>query len=79
MSLFEHAGTLPNGLVYQPRFIDEAEEARLLEGIRALDLREPRSAYVLKDDVRWKWQHSIPPTPALRYSITFRSLVARPA
>lgn len=187
MSLFEDAAALPNGLVYQPRFIDEGEEARLIEAIRALDLREaqykeftakrrvasfgasydftegeltpapqvaafllplrakaarwagveeeglayalvaeyrpgtqlgwhrdvpqfervigvslgtacrmrfrpypprkgakafalelePRSAYVLKDDVRWKWQHSIPPTPALRYSITFRSLVPR--
>jgi alkylated DNA repair dioxygenase AlkB len=37
-----------------------------------LDL-EPRSAYVLKDDVRWKWQHSIAPTAGLRYSITFRT------
>lgn len=33
----------------------------------------PRSAYVLQADVRWRWQHSIPPTPALRYSITFRT------
>ena len=37
---------------------------------------EPRSAYVLRDEVRWGWQHSIPPTPALRYSITFRTLAA---
>jgi alkylated DNA repair dioxygenase AlkB len=42
--------------------------------IRALEL-EPRSAYVLRDDVRWKWQHSIAPTPALRYSVTFRTLL----
>jgi alkylated DNA repair dioxygenase AlkB len=34
---------------------------------------EPRSAYVLRGDARWKWQHSIPPTKTLRYSITFRS------
>ena len=34
---------------------------------------EPRSAYILRDDARWKWQHSIVPTPALRYSITFRT------
>jgi len=34
---------------------------------------EPGSAYVLKDEARWGWQHSIPPTPALRYSITFRT------
>lgn len=38
----------------------------------SLDL-EPRSAYVLKDEARWGWQHSIPPTPELRYSITFRT------
>jgi alkylated DNA repair dioxygenase AlkB len=33
----------------------------------------PRSAYVLRGEARWRWQHMIPPTPALRYSITFRS------
>ena len=40
--------------------------------ILALDLAA-RSAYVLRDDVRWKWQHSIAPTRELRYSITFRT------
>jgi alkylated DNA repair dioxygenase AlkB len=40
--------------------------------ILTLDLA-PRSAYILQDDARWKWQHSIAPTPALRYSITFRT------
>jgi alkylated DNA repair dioxygenase AlkB len=39
---------------------------------RVLDLA-PRSAYVLRGEARWGWQHSIPPTPALRYSITFRT------
>jgi alkylated DNA repair dioxygenase AlkB len=34
----------------------------------------PRSIYRLEGDARWGWQHSIPPTPSLRYSITFRSL-----
>jgi alkylated DNA repair dioxygenase AlkB len=34
----------------------------------------PRSAYVLRGDARWRWQHSIPPAKALRYSITFRTL-----
>ena len=34
----------------------------------------PRSAYILRDDARWRWQHSIPATKALRYSITFRTL-----
>ena len=39
-------------------------------------LLEPRSAYVLRDDARWRWQHHVPPTKALRYSITFRTLRA---
>ena len=44
------------------------------KGARAFELTlEPRSAYVLRDEARWGWQHSIPPTPALRYSITFRT------
>jgi alkylated DNA repair dioxygenase AlkB len=35
---------------------------------------ERRSAYVLAGAARFAWQHSIPPTKALRYSITFRTL-----
>jgi hypothetical protein len=42
-------------------------------GVFALEL-EPRSAYVLHGDARWGWQHSIPTTKALRYSITFRTM-----
>jgi alkylated DNA repair dioxygenase AlkB len=38
----------------------------------SLDL-EPRSAYVMRGEARWGWQHSIPPTKSLRYSITFRT------
>ena len=34
----------------------------------------PRSIYRLESEARWEWQHSIPPTPSLRYSITFRTL-----
>ena len=34
----------------------------------------PRSIYALTGEARWGWQHSISPTPGLRYSITFRSL-----
>jgi alkylated DNA repair protein (DNA oxidative demethylase) len=34
----------------------------------------PRSAYVLSGKARWSWQHSIPATKALRYSVTFRTL-----
>ena len=35
---------------------------------------EPRSAYIMQKDIRWKWQHHIPPTKTLRYSLTFRTL-----
>jgi alkylated DNA repair dioxygenase AlkB len=42
----------------------------------ALELA-PRSAYILQDEVRWKWQHAIAPTPGLRYSITFRTRAAK--
>jgi alkylated DNA repair dioxygenase AlkB len=35
---------------------------------------EPRSAYVLSGKARWSWQHSIPATRELRYSLTFRTL-----
>ncbi len=42
------------------------------EGVFALEL-EQRSAYVLARAARWQWQHSVPPTPGLRYSITFRT------
>jgi alkylated DNA repair protein (DNA oxidative demethylase) len=34
----------------------------------------PRSAYVLGGKARSAWQHTIPPTKDLRYSITFRTL-----
>ena len=34
----------------------------------------PRSIYRLEGEARWGWQHSVPPTPGLRYSITFRTL-----
>jgi alkylated DNA repair dioxygenase AlkB len=37
-----------------------------------LDL-EPRSVYVLRDEIRWRWQHSVAPTKELRYSITLRT------
>jgi len=34
----------------------------------------PRSVYVLDGEARRDWQHSIPATKSLRYSITFRTL-----
>jgi alkylated DNA repair protein (DNA oxidative demethylase) len=49
---------------------------RKVAGIRYvhdLDLA-PGSAYVLAEEVRWAWRHSIPPVKSLRYSITFRTV-----
>jgi alkylated DNA repair dioxygenase AlkB len=37
----------------------------------------PRSVYRLQGEARWGWQHSIAPTRALRYSLTFRTRSAR--
>ena len=34
---------------------------------------EPRSAYLMRGPARSDFEHSIPPTEALRYSITFRT------
>lgn len=43
----------------------------------AIDLElAPRSAYRMVGPARWRWQHSIAATKALRYSITFRTLRA---
>ena len=48
---------------------------RTVGGVRSTAAVElaPRSAYLLSGKARWSWQHSIPPTRALRYSITFRT------
>ena len=35
----------------------------------------PRSAYVLAGESRTSWEHSVPATKELRYSLTFRMLV----
>jgi DNA oxidative demethylase len=35
---------------------------------------EPRSFYLLSGEARTKWQHHIPATKELRYSITFRTV-----
>ena len=52
---------------------------RTVQGARSVGAVElaPRSAYVLSGRARWSWQHSIPATRALRYSITFRTLRRR--
>lgn len=49
---------------------------RVQDGQRetAVCLLAPRSAYVLGGTARSSWQHSIPPTKELRYSITFRTV-----
>jgi alkylated DNA repair dioxygenase AlkB len=54
------------------RFRPYPLHANKREGVFALEL-EPRSAYILRDEARWRWQHSVPPTKELRYSITFRT------
>ena len=36
---------------------------------------EPRSLYLLRGPARSSWEHSIPPVAALRYAITFRSMM----
>jgi alkylated DNA repair dioxygenase AlkB len=41
---------------------------------RANLILEPRSAYHLSGPARFEWEHSIPQTDALRYSITFRNV-----
>ena len=48
------------------------ERREQLDTVIALTLA-PRSVYVMQDDIRWRWQHSIPPAKALRYSMTFRT------
>ena len=49
---------------------------RTLKGVRSTAEIElaPRSAYLLSGKARWSWQHSIPATRELRYSVTFRTL-----
>jgi alkylated DNA repair dioxygenase AlkB len=41
---------------------------------RASFTAEPRSAYLLNDEARWGWEHSITPMDRLRYSVTFRTM-----
>ncbi|WCM97574.1 alpha-ketoglutarate-dependent dioxygenase AlkB [Acidovorax sp. GBBC 1281] len=37
----------------------------------------PRSIYKMAGEARWGWQHSVPPTTELRWSITFRTRMNR--
>jgi alkylated DNA repair dioxygenase AlkB len=49
---------------------------RTVGGVRSVADVElaPRSACLLSGKARWSWQHSIPATQDLRYSVTFRTL-----
>jgi alkylated DNA repair dioxygenase AlkB len=42
--------------------------------LRASQILEPRSVYLLRGEVREIWEHSIPPAAALPYSVMFRTL-----
>src|SRR5688572_4843610 len=45
------------------------------QGAKAFNLDlAPRSVYVLRDEIRWRWQHSVARTGELRYSVTLRTL-----
>lgn len=46
--------------------------------VLVMDL-EPRSIYIMRGPVRWRWQHAISATHELRYSITFRTRRTAPA
>jgi alkylated DNA repair dioxygenase AlkB len=42
--------------------------------LRVSQILEPRSIYMMEGDVRYAWEHSIPPVETLRFSLTFRTL-----
>jgi alkylated DNA repair dioxygenase AlkB len=44
--------------------------------VRQLEV-SPRSAYSMRGPARWEWQHSVPPTPGQRWSLTFRTRSTR--
>jgi alkylated DNA repair dioxygenase AlkB len=54
------------------RFRPYPPEAPKKQDVIKLELA-PRSIYLLRGPARWAWQHSVAPTRALRYSITFRT------
>ena len=55
---------------YRPREKQRREDVVVLE-------LEPRSAYVMRGNARWGWQHCISETKELRYSVTFRTARAQ--
>jgi alkylated DNA repair dioxygenase AlkB len=51
---------------------------RTATGFRRVSLEvEPRSAYLLSEEARHDWEHSISPGDSLRFSITFRTLSSK--
>jgi alkylated DNA repair dioxygenase AlkB len=72
---FEHIVGISLGGWARMRFrpIQPRGERKDASKVVSLEL-EPRSAYIMQKDIRWKWQHSVAATKVLRYSITFRTL-----
>jgi alkylated DNA repair dioxygenase AlkB len=72
---FEHIVGISFGGWARMRFrpIQPRGERKDASKVVSLEL-EPRSAYIMQKDIRWKWQHSVAATKVLRYSITFRTL-----
>jgi alkylated DNA repair dioxygenase AlkB len=74
---FEHVigVSLMGGAEFRLRPLSPArgKGLRTASELRALWL-PARSAYVMQGESRWEFQHSVAPVPALRYSITLRTL-----
>lgn len=58
----------PATLRFRPYPPDAPKRADVVRLVAA-----PRSIYVLRGAARWAWQHSVAPTPELRWSITWRT------
>ena len=70
---FEHIIGVSLGSWCRMRLRPYSWRDRRTQEVVALPL-EPRSAYIMQGDARWKFQHSVAPVQGLRYSITFRTL-----
>ena len=56
-----------------PRDLSASASRPSRRATHALTL-DPRSAYLMRGAARMRYEHSIPPVEALRYSVTFRTL-----
>ncbi len=54
------------------RFRPYPYDPALVRQVVRLDVA-PRSIYKIEGNARWHWQHSVDPTAALRWSVTFRA------